>query len=215
MPIWSVLGRPGFTRGLRLALRGGGRCWGPADAEFLLHENLGEAEAAAGQLAGFVVREELDPFFSDFGEEDLPGFGAEIIDWKQRPVLVFAAGLLGLTAALVLVAAQAFLLAAGLFSVAAGLLGLAALLGGLLLGLGIAGRAGVTLILPGRAGIAGRAGGIAGQGLAGEGFDFRDGGGFGSFCHRGSSGGFSGGSFLAAGHRRFGDILHDFGRKVP
>ncbi len=216
MPVLSVLGRPGFTRGLRLTLRGGGRCWGPADAEFLLHENLGEAEAAAGQLAGFVVREELDPFFSDFGEEDLPGFGAEIINWQERAILVFAAGLLGLTAALVLVTAQAFLLAAGLFSIAAGLLGFAALLGGLLLGLGVAGRAGVTLILPGRAGIAGRAGGIAGQGLAGEGFDFRDGGGFGIFCHRGSRGSFSGGgSFLAAGHRCFGDILHDFGRKVP
>ena len=216
LPVLSVLGRTGFTRGLRLALRGSRRCWGPADAEFLLHENLGEAEAAAGQLAGFVVREEFDPFFSDFSEEDLPGFGAEIINWQERAILVFAAGLLGLTAALVLVTAQAFLLAAGLFSVAAGLLGLAALLGGLLLSLGIAGRAGVALILPGRAGIAaGRAGGIAGEGLTGEGFDFRDGGGFGIFCHRGSRGGFSGGSFLAAGHRRFGDILQDFGRKVP
>jgi hypothetical protein len=147
----SVLGRTGFTRGLRLALRGSRRCWGPADAEFLLHENLGEAEAAAGQLAGFVVREEFDPFFSDFSEEDLPGFGAEIINRQERTILVFTAGLLGLTAALVLVTAQAFLLAAGLFSVAAGLLGLAALLGGLLLSLGIAGRAGVALILPGRA----------------------------------------------------------------
>ena len=212
---WSVLGRPGFTRGLRLALRGGGRCGGPADAEFLLHENLGEAEAAAGQFAGFIVREEFDAFFSDFGEEDLPRFGAEIINRQERAVLIFAAGLLGLTAALVLVTAQAFLLAAGLFRFPAGLLGLAALLGGLLLGLGIAGRAHVTLILPGRTGIAGRAGSIAGQGLAGEGFDFRGGGGFGVFCHRGSGGGFSGGSFLAAGHRRFGDVLHDFGRKVP
>lgn len=215
MTVWSVLGRPGFTGCLGLALRGSGRCWGPADAEFLLHENLGEAEAAAGQLAGFIVGEEFDAFFSYFGEEDLPGFGAEIINRQERTVLVFTAGLLGLTAALVLVTAQAFLLAAGLFRFPAGLLGLAALLGGLLLGLGIAGGAGVTLILPGRAGIAGRAGGIAGQGLAGEGFDFRDGGGLGVFCHRGSSGGFGGGSFLAAGHRRFGDILHDFGRKVP
>ena len=30
---------------------------------------LPDAQQGAGQLAGFIVREEFDPFFSDFGEE--------------------------------------------------------------------------------------------------------------------------------------------------
>ena len=161
MAVLTILGRPGFTRWLGLALRRSGRRWGPADAEFFLHENLRKTETAAGQLAGFVVREKLDAFFADFSEEDLPCFAAEIVNREESPVLIFAAGLLGLTAALVFVPAQAFLLAAGLFGITAGLLRFAALLGRELLGLRIPGRAGLALILPGRAGIAGRTGGVS------------------------------------------------------
>ena len=219
--ILAILRRPGFALGLLLLLLLG---WGggAADAEFLLHEDFGEAETAAGQIAGFVVGEKLDAFFSDFSEEDLPRFLAEVINGKEGAVLGFAAGLFGLAAALVFLAAEAFLFPALLLGVAAGLLGLAALLGRELLGLGVARGA---LVLPGRAGVPRGAHAVTGEGLAGQGDILRHlGGGCGRafvFCRRSRGGGFrgssgsGGGSFLTAGQRRFGDVLHDFGRKMP
>ena len=234
----------GLAGGEGLALRG---CRGAADAEFFLHEDLGEAEAAAGEFAGFVVWEEFDAFFADFGEEDLPGFVAEVVDGKEGAVLAFAAGLFGVAAALVFVAAEALLFAALLFGIAAGLFLFAALLGGELLGLGVAGGArvagvagvpgvarvarfsgvaGVPGVLAGRAGFALGAHAVAGEGLAGEGAIFLKWGGWAgfwlgfSFClgfrlGSGGRGGGGGGSFLAAGQRRFGDVLHDFWGKLP
>ena len=94
----------GLARGRGLGL-GLGRGWGPADAQFFLHENFGEAEAAAAEFAGFVVGEEFDAFFADFGKEDLPGFLAKVVDGQEGAVLVFAALLLSLAAALVFVTA--------------------------------------------------------------------------------------------------------------
>jgi hypothetical protein len=243
----------GLAGGEGLALRG---CRGAADAEFFLHEDLGEAEAAAGEFAGFVVWEEFDAFFADFGEEDLPGFVAEVVDGKEGAVLAFAAGLFGVAAALVFVAAEALLFAALLFGIAASLFLFAALLGGELLGLGVAGEArvagvprvagvsgvsrvagvprvaGVSRVLAGRAGFALGAHAVAGEGLAGEGAIFLKWGGWAwfslgfsfSFClgfslgfslGSGGRGGGGGGSFLAAGQRRFGDVLHDFWGKLP
>lgn len=220
-----------------------GRGWGPADAQFFLHEDFGKAEAAAAEFAGFVVGEEFDAFLAYFGEENLPGFLAKVIDGEEGAVLTFAALLLSLAAALVFLTALPFLLAAGLLGIAAGLFGLAALLGGELLGLGIAGRAGVFArgpgFIPGRpgfgavwpgaglpgfpwfAGFAG-AGGVSGEGFAGEDADFgRAGVGLGGagfvFYRRGFGfrSGRSGSCFFFAGHGGFSDILHDFGRKVP
>jgi len=234
-----ALGLAGFAlgRGLRL-----GRGWGTADAQFFLHEDFGEAEAASAEFAGFVVGEEFDAFLAYFGKEDLPGFLTKVVDGEEGAVLGFAALLLGLAAALVFFPALAFLLAAGLLGIAAGLFGFAALLGGELLGLGIAGRARVFArgagFIPGRTGlgavgplpafaaflwfpgIAG-AGGVSGEGFAREDADFgragvsAGGGGF-VFCRRGFGfrSGRSGGFFFA-GHGGFSDVLHDFGRKVP
>ena len=85
---------------------------------------------------------------------------AKVVDGEKRAVLAFPALLLGLAAALVFFPALAFLFAAGLLGIATGLFSFAALLGGLLLRLGIARRARLALILPGRAGITWGAGSI-------------------------------------------------------
>jgi len=215
----------GFAGRLLLLLLGRGR--GPADAEFFLHEDFGEAEAAAAEFAGFIVGEEFDALFSYFGEEDLPGFLAEVVNGKEGTVLAFAAPLFVLAAALVFFTAEAFLLAAGLFCIAAGLFGFPALLRRELLGLGVAGRAffpgrpGITAFRPGRTGfagfpVAGGAGGVSGERLAGEDADFGRGSviiGSGLGFHRWGGGRSS--SFFLAGHGCFSDVLHDFGGKMP
>lgn len=127
------------ARFTRLALR---RRRGAAHAEFLHEEDLGEAEAAAGEFAGVVVGEEFDALLADFGEIDVPGLFAKVVHGKAGAVLGFPAGLLLLAAAVVLFAAALFFLAALLFLLTAEvflfaplLVLLAALLGGLIAGL--------------------------------------------------------------------------------
>ncbi|RYD25675.1 MAG: hypothetical protein EOP86_27000, partial [Verrucomicrobiaceae bacterium] len=135
-----------LLRSLLLGSRGGGKRR-TADAQFLLKENLGQPETAAGQFTGFIVREQLHPFLTDFSQENIPSLAAQIINRQAGAVLVFTPLLFSLTATLLVLAAQALLLAALLFCLAARLLLLTALLGRQLLSLGIALGA---LVVPGR-----------------------------------------------------------------
>lgn len=168
----GVLRRAGFPG------RGRGR---PAHADFLLEENFSEAETPAGQFAGIVVGEQFDPFFADFGEINVPCLFAKVLHGHPGAVFGLAALLFLLTAAIFLLAALLFLLAALLFLLAAEvflftplLILLAALLGSESLGLRVARRLVLALLISG--GLR-RGRGGAGRVICGVRRRFRGGGG--------------------------------------
>jgi hypothetical protein len=140
----AVLGRAGVT---------GGRRRRPADAHFLLHENFSEAEAAAGQFSGIIVREKLHPFLAYFSEVNLPCLLAKVVGGHAGTVFGLTALTVRLATAGFIFTAETFLLAALVFLLAAEvflftplLILLAALLSGLSLSLRVSRGLGLTLL---------------------------------------------------------------------